>query len=422
MTAAILALILQPSTVAGRFEMGERLRQLDVAWLTTPDKAKRSEAVPKISSATMAFFANRASDACRSLDEAVAALEGRQPRIEDALNFRFTPPVVEPGATARLVVSWAYLPPGATPISVVAGTRSGTIQPGQGLTIELDTPGLNPESARDPEAGVLVPIQAGESRRSAFLSIIKSFDKRLASLRNSDLPAARDLTEPIDRAMSGDAELDIPVIQYLDLGEQLNSRRRTVRDFEQVPYAKQGSTVLRAAVPTSIKSDATVVVAVHGAGGSENMFFEAYGRGMAMQEALKRGWVFLSPRAGSTCIRDSLDWLSRVRGINTARLFVLGHSLGATAALNSGKSNPKPSGIALFAPAASSIPADLQGVPIFLAVGKQESPTLIGMIAGLEKEIVSHSNCQFKEYDPCEHIMVVANGSKDAFSFFDRIK
>lgn len=420
--AALLTVAIQDSIQPGRFEMAERFRQLDVAWLTTPNKSKRTDAVPKITTAISSFFLNRAVDACRHLDEATAALEGRSLRPEDALSFRFQPPVVEPGETAHLIVSWAYPADSAIPIQVVAGTRVGTIEPGKTLTLDLDTPGLNPESARDPEAGILVPIQAGEVRESAFLSIIKSFTKRLEGLRSSKNAVARDLAEAIDLALKRESELDVPLIQYLFMGEQIASGQKQISDFEQVPYAKSGQTVLRAAIPKGVKSEATVVIAIHGAGGSENMFFEVFGRGMAMQEAMKRGWVFISPRASGTCVQDSLDWLRNVRGLKPDRLFMIGHSMGALFAVGTGKLTPKPAAVALFAPAVTNVPQDLDGVPIFMAVGKQETTMMRSFVDKLQKELRSRRGSVLKEYDPAEHLMVVPNGTKDAFTFFDQVR
>jgi predicted esterase len=159
----------------------------------------------------------------------------------------------------------------------------------------------------------------------------------------------------------------------------------------------------------------TVVVALHGAGGSENLFFEGYGGGLAVEEAIRRGWVFLSPRATSSATADSLAWLKEVWGVEPKRVFVMGHSMGGGLALGTG--SLKPTGLALFAPAAGAVPESLAKTPIFLAVGKQEMSMLLAN-AGRMREKVT----EFKEYAPCEHLMIVADAVPDAYRFLEKLK
>ena len=92
-----------------------------------------------------------------------------------------------------------------------------------------------------------------------------------------------------------------------------------------------------------------VVIALHGAGGDENMFLDAYGAGLIARLAEQRGFIVLSPRTetimGATTLRAGdgrpqgnaifaalLAFASERWDIDPARVYVVGHSMGAAAA------------------------------------------------------------------------------------------
>lgn len=411
MTAAIVAsLALLQAPIAGRYEMGQRLKLLESQWLVTKDAAKRAEAVKHVSSAVSAFFTMRTSDACRALDSARAALEGRQPSAADAVALRPSKRVFAPGETATILQFWAYEAPDEA-LTIRIKDSSFTVARGETKSITISPHDL-PEEDRDVE----IEARVGNGKQVVQFSIVREFESRLEKLRNSASPMARDLAEGIAAASKEQAETFLPIARLLKQAEDLDAGRLAPRDIEEVLYAKQASTVLRAWVPKSAPKEATVVVALHGAGGSENLFFEGYGAGLGVQEAKKRGWVFLSPRATPSATRDALKWLEEVRGIRAMNLFVMGHSMGGSLALGTGDLNP--TAVVLFAPAARSIPENLSRTPIFLAVGKQEMMMLRTGALALAEAVQKRG--EFKEYDPCEHLMIVAEALPDAYRFFDR--
>lgn len=80
-----------------------------------------------------------------------------------------------------------------------------------------------------------------------------------------------------------------------------------------------------------------VVVALHGAGGDENLFFDGYGAGRIKSLAAERGLVVAAPAtyaiAANPALLDALlDRLAALHPIDGKRVYVLGHSLGAMAA------------------------------------------------------------------------------------------
>lgn len=82
---------------------------------------------------------------------------------------------------------------------------------------------------------------------------------------------------------------------------------------------------------------ASVIIALHGAGGDEHMFLEAYGAGRLRALALERGAVVIAPST-TAFLRSPgafdalLDATARRRAIDRSRVVVIGHSLGAGAA------------------------------------------------------------------------------------------
>jgi hypothetical protein len=409
----------QPTLVAGRFELAERLKRLDVAWIGTKDAERRRSAIPQINDAVSNFFRGRNSEAAQALDTAVATLEGRRLRPSDAINVRPEFPISEPGATLNLKVTWAYRPPSVLPVRVGISSQEIEVRPGQSTTMKVNPWLVNPELRGSQEVGYLMPMSVGQDTRYTYISFVRRLGERLQQLAGSANPMVADLANAVRgyQANPLTMETELPLVQWVFQAEALEEGKSQVGDLDQVYFARQGSTVLRAAFPKQRSTGPiNVVIALHGAGGSENMFFESYGRGAAVSEALKRGWAFVSPRAGARSIDDSLEWLTAVRGVKLGKVFVMGHSMGAGLAVGA---SPKvrPTAYAVFAPAAARLGPVASELPVFLAVGKQEA--LATMAATIAKDNSGRSGFVFREYDPCEHLMIVADAVSDAYRFFD---
>jgi predicted esterase len=79
-----------------------------------------------------------------------------------------------------------------------------------------------------------------------------------------------------------------------------------------------------------------LVIALHGAGGDENMFPDAYGAGEVVRQAAARGAIVVSPATTvfqrDVAMLDSvLAVMRRSHVIDTSRVYLLGHSMGAAA-------------------------------------------------------------------------------------------
>lgn len=393
-----LLLLAEPTFVADRYALGERLKLLDAAWMATPDKSKRAAAVIEINASVMSFFGANYGSACRTMDRAIAVL-----RSEDtdgmALTVRVLPTVVEPGGKVELSANWAY--DGGRPIELRVGDAETELKPGYSGKFEFTAPNR--------EGFHLVEAHANGKRIAAEFSVVSRFNERIAKLESSGNRFAKDLATGMLEATGGETTVDL--WKSMRVGEKLLNRKGG-ETVSEVRFAKQGSTFIRAAMPDKPNEPLTVVLALHGAGGSENLFFEGYGRGLAVKEALRRRWVFIAPRASASAASDSVAWLAEFLGKKPERILVMGHSMGGRMALGTG--SIKPSAIALFAPASGQVPEVLAQTPIFVAVGKQEISMLRTTALSLKPKVA-----QFNEYDPCEHLMVVADAVEDAYRFFD---
>jgi predicted esterase len=74
-----------------------------------------------------------------------------------------------------------------------------------------------------------------------------------------------------------------------------------------------------------------VVVAVHGAGGDERMFFGGYGAGTIRDLADRHGLAVLTPRAplAPESVLGLVDAVAAEHGLDATRVGLLGHSMGA---------------------------------------------------------------------------------------------
>ncbi len=407
-----------PAVAADRLDVGERLKLAEVLWAGDSTRARRQRAVAQLRYASLAISRGDRSAACRRLDLAIAALEGRAPQVEDAVSLRFEPPYCEPSESGRLLIGWAY-PTSGKPVRVSMGGRSVTVRPGERRSISVAASALNPDYARDPEAGVLVPVQVGANRRSAFLSVVKHFQRRLGALRDAANLCAKAIARMVTGRLGRGLEFDEPLIEPLFLAEELESGEASLASLEQLPSARQGSTVLRAAFPPKLEGSPTVVIALPDAGGSENTFFESCGRGAAMREALRRGWAFVGVADGETAAADALEWLRKVRGVEPERVFLIGRGKGADLALRAAALNPKAPAVALFAPDEGVLPVGSEEIAIFLAVGKQDAPERCMAARALAAKLQGAPTFQFRQLEPCEHLMVVGEAAGDAYRFLD---
>jgi predicted peptidase len=196
-----------------------------------------------------------------------------------------------------------------------------------------------------------------------------------------------------------------------------------------VPTGVDRRTPCRLLIPKGLdpKKPVPLVVALHGAGGSENLYFEGYGNGRIVQECEKRGWLLVSPRSGllggAPPVAEIVKVLAERYPIDPKRVFLVGHSMGAAQAVDLVQRHP-----GMFAAAAClggggrvrKVEA-FADVPVYVGVGSRDF-ALRGAKA-LHKSLTDGGakRATFQEYPDLEHLVIVREALPDVFAVFDRV-
>lgn len=165
-----------------------------------------------------------------------------------------------------------------------------------------------------------------------------------------------------------------------------------------------------------------LVLALHGMGGSEDLFPEAYGAGAAVRLARARGWALACPQ-GWEGLLEVLDDVATLLPVDPARVYVIGHSRGAAAAWR----------LLLEAPERFAAAAALAGgwmsperpdyarardLPVLVVNGTLD-PTRA--LAGLTAERAAQAGVRVTRHDApdLDHLLVVGAELPRVFGFLD---
>ncbi len=267
----------------------------------------------------------------------------------DAAGRRATVRVVLPTAAGRRVLATHEF---AAPFAVGGATATLGV-PGGGdfpaaridLEVELEVSGATP---RRVGSVALVGTPLETLRRDALARLARvepdgpPLEQALAACRaraalldprSSSQDSARFLLDLA--AHAADVELEA---QQIEAGRD-PYRRRAGELWRVVRCADGTDLPVRVFAPESACADARVplVIALHGAGGDENMFFAAYGLGRLRDLARERGFVAACPRVGFGGLSpEAFDALVQALlftyPIDPKRIHLIGHSMGAGAA------------------------------------------------------------------------------------------
>ncbi len=401
--ALILLAAQQPVFRADRTDLAERLIRFERAWAETGDTEVKRKAVPLFSQAVVGFLGGDPGGSCRAIDRAVAVLQGLDPDPMDAVSLRVAPGVLNPGEPLRWELRWSYDPGPLEPIDVRVGDDTHTLARGAVLR------GLIPS----PEDTTLLTVDAGGRTWSVEVPVVPGVEGLAKRAAASEHPEAKGFAELYAKRDTAEVQPDWPALA--DRVERL-LRDPASPPGPDVALARWGSTWLRAWLPP--RAPGTLVVAVHGAGGSENLFFDGYGGGRASTLAAQRGWAFVAPRAGAGAgaVQDAIGYYGNVFGEAPGRVVLMGHSMGGAVVLNAVRAGVKPAALVLFAPAAAAWPAEAKEVPAFLAVGAQELAMLARSATSLRQ---ARPDATFLQPDPCEHYLVVGEAADAAYRWLD---
>jgi len=332
--------------------------------------------------ASLAFFSGSLAEVIRQLTDLRLRLDGPEvspvDQVAGVLKVRIEPPVWVAGSQAKPTARVTHMVEASAPsasepftlrICDAAGAvkveRSFTVQTGpttrvdQSIAIDVDAsetpPGqyllqIAPRGRDFVLAGrwtvVAKSLETIRTDHEARLDALSSTAD--ASLRDAifncrgrnallrDKPSEESLSEYLfdanDLAISLDREIS-------ELKQGRNPYRRLGGDHWRRMQLGGGGVACRVFAPPSATGDTAVplVLALHGAGGDENMFMDAYGRGLIKTLAEKHGFLVASPLTYPFLMNPALaDALVNVLAgdyaIDRSRVYVLGHSLGGGAA------------------------------------------------------------------------------------------
>jgi len=471
---------------AERFELGRRLRAFEAAWQRQTDPQARTRALRFLQDAADAFLfkfylgAGRQREAARALDQArFALLWDKEPAANlawaESLFWDPESRFIDTAATALPVTLLPYYPvkaalPGAARLrlALLADPPTPTRRVGAG---GRELAGAETAITRLPLRAKLLlkDIPEGDHRLRAevlvagkvlvqseqTLSCAARLSPRLRALQeavaawprasgDTQKETVRGLAELL-RRLSGKELLETAYPASRLLAEAEAAARAVGKGKSFYGHEKSGQFWLtlaigkedvpaRLAVPEQAASGKPLplVIVIHGTGGSENMFFDAHGPGMLARLCQKRGWLLVAPRssfAGPPSIPGVLAEVDKLYPVDRRRVFLLGHSIGATHAVNVAQQAPQRfAGVAALAPAGGSVRPSkgLVNLPIFIGTGSEDflmtSRLVPGNAASLRKalEKAGARKVCYREYPRVEHLTVVLTALPDAFAFFDR--
>ena len=427
------------------------MRDFEKAWDAEADAAGRRRAGVFLAKAVAGFFAGDAGGTAGAIDAARRALASADDapagvRWADALDAAPESRFLDADAAELAVeIRPAYPvkiePPAGVVVRLAVGDGKPVEAPATTLPVVVKVPldGL-PKSA---DFVLTVRYAVGDevlTRRRAGVSRVENLAKRLAALRDAakldgdalDKATLNHLVGLLtDLAAKKVLETDYPAANLTAEAEAIAAgladkkpvvgRRRPGSAWLAVPTGK-AVTVVRLFVPEKAEGPVPVVVALHGLGGSENLFFDGYGGGIAAKLCKEKGWALIAPRGGfaGAPVPAVLDELAKRFPLDLKRVYLVGHSMGAAQAVGLAAQAPeKYAGVAALGGGAFGLKAEvLKGVPTFVGVGAKDFA--LGMAQSLSAALKKGGadRHEFKEYDDIEHLAIVRVALPDVFAFF----
>lgn len=454
--ATAVVLIRGASAQVDRYELGLRLRAFERALDAEKAPERRRAAMREMEAAVQAFFSMDPRKVATSIDRAAIALAGVEPAADErfarSLQLVFSARLVDPDrAMLPFELSSAYrladveAPDGVRLVITIDGAEALTV-PGatESLPCRLEMPilGLPPGDHR-----VTWKLMRGERvliEREAALSIAKDLDARLQRLAGLEPAETGDdasidtatlafLPKLLKKVTKRGEETVLPSARLLADADALAAAvaakqpfygpERTGQHWLAVPVGR-GAAIVRIQVPVVPAGEKRpIVLALHGAGGSENLFFDGYGDGLVAKLAAERGWFVVAPRSGSIGTGELpklVDALAARWSIDPQRVVIVGHSMGAMQTVAAACASPKSyRAVAALGGGGAVRSSDaLQALPFFVGVGSRDFARE-GAKALDERLRELGVQSTFLELPDVEHLSIVQLALPAVFAFFD---
>lgn len=452
-----------------RHELGRRLRAFEDAFDAEKDEAARKRAMTHMDRAVQGFFSGKMDVVGASLGRARFALRyADATAIPAAMQWADTVWLKPPsrfldGAATHLellldqfyktdapmpadaVLHLALVPMMAEPGAAATGPAYQTtietlpqavrmplpdLQPGDyWLRYEIQHEGQTLASGRS--------LLAVAAKRDERLRLLAEAVEQLDVKKNPDAATVRHLHQLLTWLRDGRTqETDYPahrllaeaetVLDAVQQGQPYYQGKRAGQFWLALPTARS-TAVLRVMVPREAAQGKPLplVLALHGAGGSENLFFDGYGNGKIVELCQQRGWLLAAPRGGfgRQSLPEIIDALAQRYPIDPKRVYVVGHSMGAGQALAAVAEQPQRyAAIAALGGGGRIRAQGVEHVPFFLGIGTKDFAynSVRALRTALTRAGVQH--VAYKEYPDIEHMVIVQVALPDVFTFFAQAK
>jgi predicted esterase len=232
----------------------------------------------------------------------------------------------------------------------------------------------------------------------------------------SETNSAQFLANPIELAKSLKSELQ-------SLKKDENPFKNFTGDF-WINIELERSVPMRIFCANKTNKPKPVIIALHGAGGDENMFMDAYGNGMIKKLAEKHDAIVVSPRtelftSQAQSVSLLLNFLKSCHKIDEKRIFVLGHSMGAGGAATLLDRNENLLSACVMIAGGRALTKKHENTRILFVAGELDP---IFNVNNLRRQAESTKNAgnkaTIKTYPEHGHTLVVNASLSEVFRFF----
>lgn len=436
-----------------RYEIGLRLRAYERHVGACTDSARRAASLAELDGAVRAFFGLDLPGVARALDRADAALSETGPptpahAFARGLQARVDTRLDDPAAGAPAFEVNRVWPDGdPAPSGLRVDLFVGAVAVGAANLDDLPARGTLRLSELQPgDHELRWTIRRGDTlllERTQGLSLAQDLDRRLTALtavvdaaapattiEGATLPALlRTLRSmrhrrPEETMLPGAALLAEAeaLAAAVARGEHYYDGSRKGQHWLEVPVGGRRIAV-RFDAPAPSDGPHPIVVALHGLGGSENLFFDGYGDGAIVGACRARGFYLVAPRCspvGTIEVPALVDALAARWPIDRERVLLVGHSMGAAQAIATAMRTPARFVAVAALGGGGSVPrnASIADRRYFVGVGERDFAR-DGALALHRQLTTAGASCTLHRYEHVEHLAIVQFALPDVFAFFD---
>lgn len=433
-----------------RYELGKRTRALEVELEKPTTSEFRKKAMGEIAKSVQKFFTFNLREAARDLDNARFILEQKSNDNKIwAESLSITPDfrlIDEVNPTLNVTVSNFYKVSQTSPNGAVI--RFSLMPTGKKLAeiAVKELPMTHGISLAKVKAGdyflrsEIIVNKEVLARNEQMISVstklnarLKNLETKLNEVKTSDWQtetARENLKILLQLSQGKTLETDYQADKLLNQSEIFAKieTRFVVKDNQltlTIPL-KNGNQTSRILIPKNYdgKRELPMIIALHGAGGSENLFFDSYGNGKIVGLSEQRGWFLVAPRNfgfNADKLNEFIESLAKIYKIDRTKIFLIGHSMGSIQSLGLATLKPKTfAAVALIsAGGAPKVSEEMKSLPFFIGTGTADF-SLRGS-QNLHKVLTESGvkRVDYKVYDDIEHLTAVQFSLNDAFKFFD---